>query len=101
MSARRKVRIVKSKPSSTQPRNVATNAFHCVAVTSRYQGVESGFGIGDLGFGILGFGIQGLRGARCSYGRLLGNRTFKRCSSTVTAFAACAVGAASAPSTTP
>src|SRR5437773_1790886 len=35
MSMRRNVRIEKSKPSRSQPRNAAKNARHCVGVTSR------------------------------------------------------------------
>src|SRR5262245_8097554 len=38
MSIRMKVRMVKSKPSSAQPRNVAQKARHCMAFTCRYQG---------------------------------------------------------------
>src|SRR5579872_4346014 len=37
MSTSRNVRMVKSKPSSTQPRKQPANAFHCAAVTSLYQ----------------------------------------------------------------
>src|SRR5262245_54156868 len=63
MSIRMKVRIVKSKPSRTQPRNAAQNAFHCLRSSCRYQGLGSNGSPGSVG------GPAGLtrNSARCGW----------------------------------
>jgi hypothetical protein len=44
MSIKTNVMIVKSNPSSNQPKNVARKTFHCGLLISRHQGrLASGF----------------------------------------------------------